>query len=132
MKRFDLIVIGTGLAGLTAARTAVEMGAKVLIAGRGMGALTLFGNTIDLLGEIPPETEMAEGITALDRGPSGTPLRPDGYGRGSKTPSPTSGGSSRRPTASPPRGRGTPSSPPARGRCVPPILSPSRWPPAPR
>ena len=62
MKRFDLIVIGTGLAGLTAARTAVEMGAKVLITGRGMGALTLFGNTIDLLGEIPPETEMAEGI----------------------------------------------------------------------
>ena len=62
MKRFDLIVIGTGLAGLTAARTAVEMGAKVLIAGQGMGALTLFGNTIDLLGEIPPETEMAEGM----------------------------------------------------------------------
>ena len=62
MKRFDLIVIGTGLAGLTAARTAVETGAKVLITGRGMGALTLFGNTIDLLGEIPPETEMAEGI----------------------------------------------------------------------
>ena len=54
MKRFDLIVIGTGLAGLTAARTAVEMGAKVLITGRGMGALTLFGNTIDILGEIPP------------------------------------------------------------------------------
>ena len=63
MKRFDLIVIGTGLAGLTAARTAIGMGAKVLIVGRGMGALTLFGNTIDLLGEIPPGTEMAEGIT---------------------------------------------------------------------
>jgi glycerol-3-phosphate dehydrogenase subunit B len=62
MKRFDLIVIGTGLAGLTAARTAVEMGAKVMIAGRGMGALTLFGNTIDLLGEIAPGTDMAEGI----------------------------------------------------------------------
>ena len=59
MKRFDLIVIGTGLAGLTAARTAVEMGAKVLIVGRGMGALTLFGNTIDVLGEIPPGTDMA-------------------------------------------------------------------------
>ena len=49
MKHFDLIVIGTGLAGLTAARTAAEAGARVLIAGRGMGALTLFGNTIDLL-----------------------------------------------------------------------------------
>jgi glycerol-3-phosphate dehydrogenase subunit B len=63
MKRFDLIVIGTGLAGLTAARSAVGMGAKVLIVGRGMGAVTLFGNTIDVLGEIPPETDMAEGIT---------------------------------------------------------------------
>ena len=50
MKRWDLIVIGMGLAGLTAARTAVEMGAKVLIIGRGMGSLTLFGNTIDVLG----------------------------------------------------------------------------------
>jgi len=62
MKRFDLIVIGTGLAGLTAARTAVEMGAKVLIAGAGMGALTLFGNTIDLLGEIPAEMKIREGL----------------------------------------------------------------------
>lgn len=63
MKRFDLIVIGTGLAGLSAARTAISRGAKVLIAGRGMGALTLFGNTVDLLGEIPPGTQMAEGMT---------------------------------------------------------------------
>lgn len=62
MKPFDLIVIGTGLAGLTAARTAVAMGAKVLITGRGMGALTLFGNTIDLLGELPTEMKMAEAI----------------------------------------------------------------------
>ena len=63
MKRWDLIVIGMGLAGLTAARTAVEMGAKVLIIGRGMGSVTLFGNTIDLLGSIPPGTDMEDGIT---------------------------------------------------------------------
>ncbi|MCE5263429.1 MAG: anaerobic glycerol-3-phosphate dehydrogenase subunit B [Deltaproteobacteria bacterium] len=62
MKRFDLIVIGTGLAGLTAARTAVEAGAKVLVVGQGMGALTLFGNTIDVLGEIPPGRSMADGL----------------------------------------------------------------------
>ena len=48
MKRWDLIVIGLGLAGLTAARTAVERGAKVLIIGRGMGSVTLFGNTIEI------------------------------------------------------------------------------------
>jgi glycerol-3-phosphate dehydrogenase subunit B len=62
VKRWDLIVIGTGLAGLTAARTAVEAGAKVLVIGRGMGSLTLFGNTIDVLGEIPPGTEMKTGF----------------------------------------------------------------------
>lgn len=62
MKRWDLIVIGTGLAGLTAARTAVEMGAKVLVIGRGMGSLTLFGNTIDVLGKIPPGVDMEAGL----------------------------------------------------------------------
>lgn len=64
MRHFDLIVIGTGLAGLTAARTAVLAGAKVLIAGRGMGALTLFGNTLDILGEIAPGTDLAQGIAS--------------------------------------------------------------------
>jgi glycerol-3-phosphate dehydrogenase subunit B len=63
MRRWDLIVIGTGLAGLTAARTAVEMGARVLIVGRGMGSLTLFGNTIDVLGAIPPGVNLETGVT---------------------------------------------------------------------
>ena len=63
MRRWDLIVIGTGLAGLTAARTAVELGARVLIVGRGMGSLALFGNTIDVLGAIPPGVNLEAGIT---------------------------------------------------------------------
>jgi glycerol-3-phosphate dehydrogenase subunit B len=63
VRRWDLIVIGMGLAGLTAARTAVERGAKVLIIGRGMGSVTLFGNSIDVLGSIPPGTDMEEGVT---------------------------------------------------------------------
>lgn len=50
---FDLIVIGMGLSGLMAAKTAVEAGRKVLIIGKGMGGLTLFANSIDVLG-IPP------------------------------------------------------------------------------
>ena len=62
MKRWDLIVIGTGLAGLTAARTAVEMGARVLIVGRGMGSLALFGNTIDVLGAVPPGVNLETGV----------------------------------------------------------------------
>ncbi|MCX8117474.1 MAG: anaerobic glycerol-3-phosphate dehydrogenase subunit GlpB [Desulfobacterota bacterium] len=47
---YDLIVIGMGLSGLMAAKTAVEAGRKVLVVGKGMGGLTLFSNTIDLLG----------------------------------------------------------------------------------
>jgi glycerol-3-phosphate dehydrogenase subunit B len=63
MRRWDLIVIGTGLSGLTAALTAVEMGARVLIVGRGMGSLTLFGNTVDILGAIPPGVHLDAGVT---------------------------------------------------------------------
>ena len=49
----DLIVIGMGLSGLMAAKTAAEAGQKVLIVGKGMGSLCLFSNTIDVLG-LPP------------------------------------------------------------------------------
>ncbi len=51
---FDLIVIGMGLSGLMAAKTAVEMGKKVLIIGKGLGTLSILSNTIDLLGILSP------------------------------------------------------------------------------
>lgn len=60
---YDLIVIGMGLAGLMAARTAVEDGAKVLIAGKGMGCLSLFSSTVDLLGKVPETMDLADGLT---------------------------------------------------------------------
>ncbi|MGB9630145.1 MAG: FAD-binding protein, partial [Thermodesulfobacteriota bacterium] len=50
---YDLIIIGMGLSGLMAAKTAGEAGKKVLIIGKGMGGHTLFSNSIDVLG-IPP------------------------------------------------------------------------------
>jgi glycerol-3-phosphate dehydrogenase subunit B len=50
---YDLIVIGTGLSGLMAAKTAAAAGKKVLIVGKGIGSLCLFSNTIDVLGQIP-------------------------------------------------------------------------------
>jgi glycerol-3-phosphate dehydrogenase subunit B len=53
---YDLIVIGMGLSGLMAAKTAAESGQRVLIVGKGMGSLVLFSNTIDVLG-LPPLTE---------------------------------------------------------------------------
>jgi len=64
---YNLIVIGMGLSGLMAAKTAAEAGQKVLIVGKGMGSLCLFSNTIDVLG-IPPlagskTTNMNEGLS---------------------------------------------------------------------
>ncbi|MGQ9647231.1 MAG: anaerobic glycerol-3-phosphate dehydrogenase subunit GlpB [Thermodesulfobacteriota bacterium] len=59
---YDLIVIGAGLSGLMAAKTAVEAGAKTLIIGKGTGSLCLFSNTIDLLGSLPAGMKMSDGL----------------------------------------------------------------------
>jgi glycerol-3-phosphate dehydrogenase subunit B len=60
---FDLIVIGMGLSGLMAAKTAAEAGQKVLIIGKGMGSLCLFSNTIDVLGSFPNTIKMKDGLS---------------------------------------------------------------------
>ncbi len=60
---YDLIIIGMGLSGLMAAITATEAGRKVLIVGKGMGCLTLFSNTIDLLGKIPERIKVRDGLS---------------------------------------------------------------------
>ena len=62
-RHFDVIVIGMGLSGLMAAKTAAERGKKVLIIGKGTGSLCLFSNTIDLLGNIPRKTEISDGLS---------------------------------------------------------------------
>jgi glycerol-3-phosphate dehydrogenase subunit B len=59
---YDLITIGMGLSGLMAAKTAAEAGMKVLIVGKGMGSLTLFSNTIDVLGRIPETIKIRDGL----------------------------------------------------------------------
>ena len=60
---YDLIVIGMGLSGLMAAKTAAEAGQKVLIIGKGMGSLCLFSNTIDVLGQSPKTMEMRDSLS---------------------------------------------------------------------
>ncbi|NWG02335.1 MAG: anaerobic glycerol-3-phosphate dehydrogenase subunit B [Syntrophaceae bacterium] len=60
---FDLIVIGMGLSGLMAAKTATEIGQKTLIIGKGMGSLCLFSNTIDVLGQLPNGIKMKDGLS---------------------------------------------------------------------
>ena len=57
---YDLIIIGMGLSGLMAAKTAAEAGQEVLIVGKGMGSLCLFSNTIDVLGQFPKTMKMGE------------------------------------------------------------------------
>jgi glycerol-3-phosphate dehydrogenase subunit B len=60
---YDLIVIGMGLSGLMAAKTAVEAGQKVLLVGKGMGSLCLFSNTIDVLGSLPKSIKMKDSLS---------------------------------------------------------------------
>ena len=60
---YDLIIIGMGLSGLMAAKTAVELGKKVLILGKGIGSLSLFSNTIDVLGQSPKEVKMRDSLS---------------------------------------------------------------------
>lgn len=52
-KRYDVLVIGAGLAGSLAAVFAAGQGRSVLLVSRGAGALTIGGGTVDLLGRMP-------------------------------------------------------------------------------
>jgi glycerol-3-phosphate dehydrogenase subunit B len=63
MLHYDLIVIGMGLSGLMAAKTAAAAGQKVLILGNGMGSLCLFSNTIDVLGQFPTTMKMTDALS---------------------------------------------------------------------
>ena len=50
---YDVIVIGAGLAGLMAAESAADEGARVLLLARGLGSLPLTTGCIDVLGYFP-------------------------------------------------------------------------------
>jgi len=60
---YDIIIIGMGLAGLMAAKTAIEAGQRVLIIGKGMGSLCLFSSTIDVLGTLTAPMKMKNGLS---------------------------------------------------------------------
>jgi glycerol-3-phosphate dehydrogenase subunit B len=53
MKHYDVIVIGMGLAGLMAAKTAAEGGKNVLLIGKGVGTAHTYTGCIDVLGYYP-------------------------------------------------------------------------------
>lgn len=56
MSAYDTVVIGAGLAGMTAACRLLLAGQKVLVVAKGLGALLLSSAAIDLLGFHPPES----------------------------------------------------------------------------
>ena len=58
MKHYDVIVIGMGLAGLVAAKTAAEGGKTVLVIGKGVGTAHIYTGCIDLLGYYPPHSSV--------------------------------------------------------------------------
>jgi glycerol-3-phosphate dehydrogenase subunit B len=68
MKEYDVIVVGAGLAGLVAAAAAAGEGARVMLAAKGAGALTIGNGTIDLLGcgqDGAPVADPAAAVAAL-------------------------------------------------------------------
>jgi glycerol-3-phosphate dehydrogenase subunit B len=57
---YDVLVIGAGLAGLTAATRLAESGAKVMVLAKGVGATHLGPGTIDVLGYADGRDEVIE------------------------------------------------------------------------
>lgn len=57
MTHHDVIVVGTGVAGLTAAVRLAESGARVLVLAKGVGATHLSAGTVDVLGYAPERVE---------------------------------------------------------------------------
>jgi glycerol-3-phosphate dehydrogenase subunit B len=56
MSDYDTLIIGAGLAGLTAGCRLAQAGHEVLLVSQGMGALLLSSGAIDVLGFHPPES----------------------------------------------------------------------------
>jgi glycerol-3-phosphate dehydrogenase subunit B len=69
VSHHDVVVVGTGLAGLTAAVRLAEEGARVLVLAKGVGATHLSAGTIDVLGYAPERVERpAAALAALVEG----------------------------------------------------------------
>lgn len=72
----DLLVIGAGLSGLTAALAAAQAGLRVRVVARGLGALHWSAGTLDLLGYLPgAEGAVTRPLADLEALPAAHPYR---------------------------------------------------------
>ncbi len=72
----DLLVIGAGLAGLSAGLSAAEKGLTVRIVAKGLGSLHWGAGTIDVLGYLPGEADaVADPFASLEQLPERHPYR---------------------------------------------------------
>lgn len=73
----DLLVIGAGLSGLTAALIAAEAGLRVRVVAKGLNALHWSPGTLDLLGYLPEQDDprVDQPFTGLGHLPADHPLR---------------------------------------------------------
>lgn len=71
----DLLVIGAGLSGLTAAIYAAEAGLQVRVVTKGMNALHWSAGTLDLLGYLPDNSAVETPLAALEQLDTSHPLR---------------------------------------------------------
>ncbi|MCB9421800.1 MAG: glycerol-3-phosphate dehydrogenase subunit GlpB [Ardenticatenaceae bacterium] len=72
----DLLVIGAGLSGLTAAYTAAKAGLQVKVIAKGLGALHWSAGTVDVLGYLPGDKRpVQQPLAAINVLPDGHPYK---------------------------------------------------------
>ncbi len=72
----DLLVIGAGLAGLSAAAIAAAAGLRVRVVAKGLGSLHWGAGTVDVLGYLPAgDDPVVAPLAALDQLPDDHPYR---------------------------------------------------------
>ena len=75
MRASDVVVVGSGMAGLTAALAAAARGRSVTLAARGAGALAIGGGCVDLLGYVNGRIVRGNPLDSIGLLPEGHPYR---------------------------------------------------------